>query len=140
MSDKYKYECESWKNKFQDQFGDKNSLEKQVISLKQQTTKLRDDLEQYQTEKDMWKKTGNICVEYESYGKASGIEATESDVWIHNLTSNDEFVLGFIIPTETLKKIYKQGYPVKGGDHNASRIYLLKIKELVDKILKEKVQ
>ncbi len=92
------------------------------------------------TEKDMWKKTGNICVEYESYGKASGIEATESDVWIHNLTSNDEFVLGFIIPTETLKKIYKQGYPVKGGDHNASRIYLLKIKELVDKILKEEVQ
>ena len=89
------------------------------------------------TEKDKWKKTGNICIEYESYGKPSGIEATESDVWIHNLTDNDKFILGFIIPTETLKKIYKQGYPVTGGDHNASKIYLLKIRELVDKILQE---
>ena len=55
MADKYKFECESWKTKFQDQFGDKNSLEKQVLTLKQQTTKLRDDLEQHETEKDMWK-------------------------------------------------------------------------------------
>jgi len=89
------------------------------------------------TEKDKWKKTGNICIEYESYGKPSGIEATESDVWIHNLTDNDKFILGFIIPTETLKKIYEQGYSVTGGDHNASKIYLLKIRELVNKILKE---
>ena len=89
------------------------------------------------TEKDMWKKTGNICIEYESYGKPSGIEATESDIWIHNLTDKGEFVMGFILPTKTLKKIYKQGYQVSGGDHNASRIRLLKIKEVVDKILKE---
>ena len=53
--EKLKVDCESWKTKFQDQFGDKNSLEKKVISLKQQTTKLKDDLEQYETEKDMWK-------------------------------------------------------------------------------------
>jgi len=89
------------------------------------------------TEKDLWKKSGNICIEYESYGKPSGIEATESDIWIHNLTDKGEFVMGFIFPTETVKKIYKQGYKVSGGDHNASRIYLLKIKEVVDKILEE---
>ena len=55
MTDKFKFECESWKTKFQDQFGDKNSLEKQVISLKQTTTKLRDDIDQIETEKGMWK-------------------------------------------------------------------------------------
>lgn len=88
------------------------------------------------TEKDKWKTTGNICIEYESYGKPSGIEATESDVWIHNLTDKGKFVLGFIIPTETLKKVYKNGYNVSGGDDNASRIYLLKIKELVDDLLR----
>ena len=89
------------------------------------------------TEKGMWRKTGNICIEYESYGKPSGIAATESDVWIHNLTENNEFVMGFIIPTKTVKNIYKQGRQVSGGDHNASRIYLLKIKELVNKVLEE---
>lgn len=89
------------------------------------------------TEKDKWKTTGNICIEYESYGKPSGIEATESDVWIHNLTDNGKFVMGFIIPTEKLKEIYQQGFQVSGGDHNASRIYLLKIRQLVDMILKE---
>ena len=55
LTEKFKFECESWKTKFQDQFGDKNSLEKQVISLKQQTTKLRDDLDQIETEKEMWR-------------------------------------------------------------------------------------
>ena len=87
------------------------------------------------TERDMWAKTGNICVEYQSYGKPSGIEATKSDVWIHNLTLNGEYVLGFIIPTDRLKKVYKKGKSVSGGDNNASRIHLLKIKELVDTIV-----
>ena len=31
------------------------------------------------SERGMWMKTGNICIEYESYGKPSGIAATESD-------------------------------------------------------------
>ena len=89
------------------------------------------------TEKDIWKRTGNLCIEYESYGKPSGIEATESDAWVHNLTYEGEFIMGFIFPTKTLKKIYKEGRDVSGGDHNASKIKLLKIREVVDKILKE---
>ena len=27
------------------------------------------------SEKDLWQKTGNICIEYESWGKPSGIRA-----------------------------------------------------------------
>jgi len=29
------------------------------------------------SERGMWMKTGNICIEYQSYGKPSGIEATK---------------------------------------------------------------
>jgi len=90
------------------------------------------------TEKDMWKRTGNICIEYQSYGKPSGIEATESDLWIHNLTHKGEFIMGFILPTDKLKKVYKEGRKVSGGDNNASSIYLLKIEELISKITEEK--
>jgi len=37
------------------------------------------------SERDIWQKSGNICIEYESWGKPSGIRATESDYWFHNL-------------------------------------------------------
>ena len=51
--------------------------------------KIRDMLEnkkiEIKSERDMWMKTGNICIEYESYGQPSGIKATESDYWFHNL-------------------------------------------------------
>ena len=33
------------------------------------------------SERDMWMKTGNIAIEYESWNKPSGIKATESDYW-----------------------------------------------------------
>ena len=33
------------------------------------------------SERGMWMKTGNICIEYQSYGKPSGIAATEADYW-----------------------------------------------------------
>ena len=37
------------------------------------------------SERDVWQRTGNIAIEYECYGKPSGINATESDFWFHNL-------------------------------------------------------
>jgi len=90
------------------------------------------------TEKDKWHKTGNICIEFQCYNKPSGIETTESDIWIHNLTLDGEFMLGFIIPTERLKEVYSDGWEVAGGDNNASRMKLLKIRELVKLILDKK--
>jgi len=87
------------------------------------------------TERDLWRKTGNIAVEYACSGKRSGVESTESDLWIHNLTDKDEYVMGFIIPTKTMKAIYKEGYKVSGGDRDAARMSLLKIRQLVDKVL-----
>ena len=42
------------------------------------------------SERDKWQKTGNIAIEYESYGKPSGINATEADYWFHNLCIGDD--------------------------------------------------
>ena len=83
------------------------------------------------TERDLWRKTGNIAIEYACSGKRSGVESTNADLWIHNLTDKDEYVMGFIIPTKTMKAIYKEGYKVSGGDRDAARMSLLKIRQLV---------
>ena len=85
------------------------------------------------SERGMWMRTGNIAVEYESYGKPSGIEATESDYWFHNLCIDDEIFATLVFETKNLKKIidnldYKK--TVSGGDHNASKMYLLNIQKL----------
>ena len=46
---------------------------------------LTDKKVEVKSERDIWQNTGNICIEYESWGKPSGIRATESDYWFHNL-------------------------------------------------------
>jgi hypothetical protein len=40
---------------------------------------LQDKKIEVKSERGMWKNTGNIAIEYESYGKPSGINATEAD-------------------------------------------------------------
>ena len=85
------------------------------------------------SERDVWQKTGNICIEYECYGKPSGIDATESDYWFHNLCIGDETFATLVFDTKSLRKIisnldYKKS--VSGGDNNASRMYLLNLKKL----------
>ena len=85
------------------------------------------------SEKGMWQRTGNIAIEYQSYGKPSGVEATESDYWFHNLCIDGGIYATLVFKTETLKKIISSLDSVKsvsGGDHNASRMYLLNLKKL----------
>ena len=99
------------------------------------------------SERGMWQKTGNIAIEYESYGKPSGIDATESDYWFHNLCIGKDTYATLVFKTEVLRKIidsldYKRS--VNGGDHNASRMYLLNIQKLfssdVIKTFKEQLE
>ena len=85
------------------------------------------------SERDMWKRTGNIAIEFESYGKPSGISSTESDYWFHNLCIGNDTFCTLVFDTKSLKRIidsldYKK--IVNGGDHNASRMYLLNIQKL----------
>jgi hypothetical protein len=94
---------------------------------------LQDKKIEVKSERDVWQKTGNIAIEYECYGKPSGINATESDYWFHNLCIDDEVFATLVFDTKSLKRIidnldYKR--TVSGGDNNASRMYLLNLSKL----------
>ena len=94
---------------------------------------LTDKKVEVKSERDMWVRTGNIAIEYESYGKPSGSAATEADYWFHNLCIGDDTFATLVFDVPSLKRIidnldYKK--TVSGGDHNASRMYLLNIQKL----------
>tara|TARA_R110001606_G_scaffold343950_2_gene492580 strand:- start:471 stop:896 length:426 start_codon:yes stop_codon:yes gene_type:complete len=103
--------------------------EEQVASM------LQDKKIEVKSERGMWMRTGNVCIEYESYGKPSGINATESDYWFHNLCIDDNIFCTLVFETKSLKKIIrtmKGKKSVMGGDNNASKMWLLPIKKLFD--------
>lgn len=94
---------------------------------------LQDKKIEVKSERGMWMTTGNIAIEYESYGKPSGIEATEADYWFHNLCVKDDVFATLVFKTDNLKKIIKNlDYvkTVKGGDNYASKMYLLNLQKL----------
>ncbi len=94
---------------------------------------LTDKKVEVKSERDIWQNTGNICIEYESWGKPSGIRATESDYWFHNLCIGDDEYCTLVFKTDTLKKIVDKldtFKTVSGGDNNASRMYLVNLQKL----------
>lgn len=94
---------------------------------------LQDKKIEVKSERDVWQKTGNIAIEYECYGKPSGINATESDYWFHNLCIGDEIFATIVFDTESLKRIIANldsKRSVSGGDNNAARMYLLNLQKL----------
>jgi len=108
-------------------------LEYGQVREQQVADMLQDKKIEVKSERDMWQRTGNIAIEYQSYGKPSGIEATESDYWFHNLCVGEDTFCTLVFNTESLKKIignldYKRS--VSGGDNNASRMYLLNLQKL----------
>ena len=85
------------------------------------------------SERGMWMKTGNICIEYQSYGKPSGIANTEANYWFHNLCIGDDIFCTLIFDVPKLKKLIEKldfKKSVSGGDHNASRMWLVNIRKL----------
>ena len=94
---------------------------------------LQDKKIEVKSERDVWQKTGNIAIEYECYGKPSGISATESDYWFHNLCIGDETFATIVFDTNSLKRIIDNldsKRSVSGGDNNAARMYLLNLQKL----------
>ena len=94
---------------------------------------LQDKKIEVKSERDVWQKTGNIAIEYECYGKPSGINATESDYWFHNLCIGDETFATIVFDTNSLKRIIAnldKKRSVSGGDNNAARMYLLNLQKL----------
>ena len=99
---------------------------------------LQDKKVEVKSERGMWTGTGNIAIEYMSYGKPSGISATEADYWFHNLCIDDDVYATLVFKTDNLKKIIKlmdNPRQITGGDHNASKMFLLNIQSLFDKQL-----
>ena len=85
------------------------------------------------SERDTWMKTGNICIEYECWNKPSGIRATESDYWFHNLCIADNEYCTLVFKTDVLRTIVDKldtFRTVSGGDHNASQMYLVNLQKL----------
>jgi len=94
---------------------------------------LQDKKIEVKSERDVWQKTGNIAIEYQSYGKPSGIDATESDYWFHNLCIGEDTYCTLVFETKNLRKIidnldYKRS--VSGGDNYAAKMYLLNLQKL----------
>ena len=92
------------------------------------------------TERDIWKKTGNVAIELASRGKLSGLNTTQAEWWAQVLTidGNIEGVLMF--PVSKLKKIVKKsvfngnGKMVMGGDEDTSEIALIPLEDLTNGI------
>ncbi len=101
--------------------------EKRVVDM------LQDKKIEVKSERDMWARTGNIAIEYESYGKPSGISATESDYWFHNLCIGDNTFATLVFDVPSLKRIIDnldEKRTVSGGDNGASKMYLVSLQKL----------
>lgn len=101
--------------------------EKRVVDM------LQDKKIEVKSERDMWARTGNIAIEYESYGKPSGISATESDYWFHNLCIGDNTFATLVFDVPSLKRIINnldEKRTVSGGDNSASKMYLVSLQKL----------
>ena len=108
-------------------------LEYGKVREQQVADMLQDKKIEVKSERDVWQKTGNIAIEYECYGKPSGINATESDYWFHNLCIGSETFATIVFDTASLKRIINNldnKRVVSGGDHNASKMYLLNLQKL----------
>tara|TARA_X000001388_G_scaffold76296_1_gene73239 strand:+ start:450 stop:806 length:357 start_codon:yes stop_codon:yes gene_type:complete len=92
----------------------------------------KDKKVEVKTERDHWRKTGNIAIEYECRGKKSGISVTEADWWCHVLADGNEVNSMLMMPTDKMKSLARKYYKnkKKGGDDNASKFVLIPLKEM----------
>ncbi len=92
------------------------------------------------TERDKWKKTGNIAIELSSRGKLSGLVTTKAEWWCQVLTIKGNIVGIYMVPVKKLKKIVKhsvefgRGRMVMGGDNDTSEIALIPLEDLTNGI------
>lgn len=79
----------------------------------------------------MCAKTGNVCVEYESRGKPSGINSTKASMYFYKIHQPDGNVVIHALKTDRLREmIEKKEYYriISGGDAGSfTRSYLFKL-------------
>ena len=108
-------------------------------TLSELLTAKTNKLIEVKTERDKWKETGNIYVEFIWRETFSGIVTTEADWWATILTLDDAIQGIILLPTslmrQKVKQLIKDGkakYPVRGGDDSESQGALVPIKELMN--------
>jgi len=87
------------------------------------------------TERDIWKKTGNMCVELEYNGKPSGINVTKADYWCHIFSDNGNIRFMLVFPVQELKELIKNcRYKTLdyGGDEKNSMVALIPLNKVSD--------
>ena len=109
-------------------------FEKDLSYGKKHEKMVMKSLEKYELKTDrMAHKTGNVYVEFQSRGKASGITTSKSDTWIFKIVSKgDRHLFSIHIPLTRLKKLVSKDYRVvPGGDNLTSKGYLVPITDLI---------
>ena len=92
------------------------------------------------TERDMWKRTGNIAIELSSRGKLSGLNTTKAEWWCQLLTIKGEIKAVMLFPVKRLKEIVKEsiyngrGRMTMGGDDDLQEIALVPLEDLTNGI------
>lgn len=92
------------------------------------------------TERRMWHDTGNLVIEYESYNKPSGIAATKADYWVHELrTQEDETLVYLMFPTPVLRKICndlvrEDGHCRRGGENKQMEMLLIDLEKILTRL------
>ena len=90
------------------------------------------------TERNKWKKTGNIAIELSSRGKLSGLNTTKADWWAQVLTIDNDIVGIYMWPVDLLKSIvkhsvkYGRGRMAMGGDDDTSELALIPLEDLIN--------
>ena len=94
------------------------------------------------SEFDFWQKSGNLCVELEYKGKASGLKHTKAKYWVHRFMSQNICIGQIIIEVRLLKKIVskfiRQNKKRKSqiirmlGDNYNSKCVLMPMTEFID--------
>ena len=95
---------------------------------------LRNKKIEVKTERDIWKVSGNIAIEYQYKGRKSGIAVTQAEWWAHILQDNEDIKCILLMPTEELKMVSTKQLLDKrviGGDNNNSKMVLVPIHELM---------
>jgi hypothetical protein len=77
--------------------------------------------------------TGNICIEYMSRGRPSGINTTEAHFYYCYVIYDDKRYRLFKIPVLDIKQIIKDKLYIRscnGGDEMTSKLFLISIKTI----------
>lgn len=107
-----------------------------VVYEKQLLNMFENSKIEVKTERDLWVKTKNIVIEFESRGKPSGIVTTEADYWFHNLVKDGIIKCSLCFPIDQLRAYIEKANPrvVRGGDNMTSKLYLINLQDLFNQI------